>query len=62
MKKKTKYLKPEMEFDNALMGYKPRLPSNNKNSKKTKLELHWWAIIILIIVIAIMTFLIIKFG
>jgi hypothetical protein len=61
-KKRTQYAKPEMEFDNALMGYKPNLPSINQKSKKTKLEINWLAVLIMILIIIVLTFLMIKFD
>lgn len=36
MVKKTKYLKPKMKFNNAILGYTPVLPKTIKKKKNKK--------------------------
>jgi hypothetical protein len=61
MRKRTKYLKPEMEFDNALMGYKPKLPENT-SKRKIKIEINWLAIVAILLLIFVITLFFALFG
>lgn len=55
-KRKIKYLKPQMEFNNALLGYEPKLPI--KNSRNKKVEINWIMVILLLILMFALIFMV----